>query len=298
MSHDDKPELGKDEFIHFEYLHFDPDDPGTGFSNMVDLAHTRTGAQEMAHKLLGDPRVWALHARRYEQPEQGVHLYDETQHLAKAQNIAFAERKRADTLQTLLGVALEKTYSQDSAFDAAVDSFEIAKAADDAVIMHLADMLEAIRKQASRDQQDAVFTEPGDIFRMAKLDLQALRDSERRKAKERAQRHLERTRRPSVAQETGEGENVPQEPAEARVCTKCGKDDAAHMMWAQRHLPAYAESTTDTPEDGTGLPDDKCTCGHARTHHVGTRSDGRVKGWCPSCRADGNEHHEFKLAVL
>lgn len=116
--------LGEGEFIHFEYLHFDPDDPETGFSNYVEISHDRRMAQDKAYLLLGDPKVWALHIRRYEQPEQGVHLYDETQHLAKAQNVAFRERRRAETLQKLLDVAVELNATLEDQLDRAKEELD------------------------------------------------------------------------------------------------------------------------------------------------------------------------------
>lgn len=311
--------LGEGEFIHFEYLHFDPDDPETGFSNYVEISHDRRMAQDKAYLLLGDPKVWALHIRRYEQPEQGVHLYDETQHLAKAQNVAFRERKRAETLQKLLGAAVESNHRLEREYERAEASYETRREADDAVIMHLHDMLEAIRKQASDAQRDAVFLEPADIARMARLNLQALRESELRKAKARRRTHV--GDRPWVG---GEPDSAP-EPADPRLCVKCGQDDKAHIMWAQRHLPKFPEdmdpslakqrtravydaiqelhpepeslvartegvipeSVQDTPE-AEQSPNDECVCSHERHQHY--------DGACQQCSHD--VFHEFKLAVL
>lgn len=313
------PPLGSDEFFHFEYLHFDPDNAETGFSNMAEVSYDRRMAGDKASRLVADPKVWAIHIRRFEQPEQGVHLYDEAYRLPVAQNAAYRERKRAETLQKLLGAAVESNHKLESAFDAAVDSYEVGKAADDAVIAELVRMLESIREMAVRDQRDAVFTEPADIARMTKVSLQALRDSERRKAKERLKRQRE-------TQGTTEGENGPQEAAQARLCTKCGKDDEAHIMWAQRHLPEFpedldprivearkgmfpgdeeqrrvqveldamrerVEGTTDTPE-AERSPDDVCVCGHTRRQH----RPGTPDKYCLGC--DNGYTHKFKLAVL
>lgn len=109
--------LAEGEFIHFEYLHFDPDDAETGFTNYVEVSHDRRVAADKAAILIRDPKVWAIHIRRYEQPEQGVHLYDETQHLAVAQNKAYAEHKRAETLQKLLGAAVASNHQIQQALD-------------------------------------------------------------------------------------------------------------------------------------------------------------------------------------
>jgi hypothetical protein len=214
-----------------------------------------------------------------------------------------------------------------------------------AVIETLSGMLDTIHSAAGRDERDAVMMEPGDVFRMAKVNIGALRAGEIRKAKERAKRAPEG----AEAQEPIEPENGPQEavcvhcghlegqhhhtlPEEGyrgycaecgeteefhefadRLCTKCGKDDEAHIMWAQRHLPEFPEDLDPRiVEARKGLrqgeadaqakldvmrahleaeqpPDDLCVCGHERNRHF--------DGSCHDCARDEYDH-EFKLAVL
>jgi Rad3-related DNA helicase len=321
------PPLGEGEFIHFEYLFFDPDDAETGFSNHVDISHDRTMAQAKAHKLIADPRVWALHIRRYEQPEQGVHLYDEAHRLPKAQNVAFRERKRADTLQKLLGAAVESNHKLEVGFDDAVESYEIGKAADNAVIAELVRMLESIREMAVRDQRDAVFTEPADIARMTKVNLQALRDSERRKAKERFKTRAHLGEEPDpVPDPQGEIEALRSQLSEARAQArnaigreewyanavhrlrdKFGRDAVEPIVKAARLAHDFNRLTPEqqekakedgyvpesAPEDGTGAPEDICVCEHPRKRHV---DEGPEHG-CHGCPRDEYDH-SFKLAVL
>lgn len=362
MSHDEKspPPLGEGEYFHFEYLFFDPEDAETGFSNMVELARVPTGAQELAYKLLGDPHVWAIHIRRYEQPEQGVHLYDETQPLAKAQNEAYAERQRADALQKLLNAAREsgrkletesrrverhdaitiealnavietlagmletirqkgqhdqrgvvyepsdiyrmttvnlralresevrkvrtksrahhfevsfdevvtayeeldeKKYRMETECERQLQALEIRIEAKDAVIEYLADMLAEIKRQAVRDQQDAVMMEPGEVARLAKVNIQALQDNKLRKARGR----VRQTDEPGVMR--------------------------ARLMVPSTDLtaPAVADPVLSGPDDDMDVPEDLCVCAHERNRHF--------DGSCHDCARDEYDH-EFKLAVL
>lgn len=317
VSHDElvPPPLGDGEYIHIEYLHFDPEDAETGFSNMVDMAYSRFSGQDKVVKLIADPRVWAIHIRRYEQPEQGVHLYDETQPLAKAQNQAYAERKRAEALQKRLDAAVESNHKLQDALDREVRLGDIYGEAKDAVIETLVGQLRLIQGRAQRAQRDAYMLEPSEVFLDAKVNIDVLRESEVRKAKERAKRREEWVdHSPTITAGEGECEScggpadhseagcdgayygdedgmghslAAPEPAEARLCVKCGKDDAAHIMWAQRHLPVFAESTTDTPE-AEQSPEDICVCGHERHQHYDDS--------CHQCARDEYDH-EFKLAV-
>lgn len=193
MSDNAVPPLGEGEFIHFEYLHFDPDDAETGFSNLVEVSHDRRMAGDKAAKLIADPKVWAIHIRRYGKPEKDVHLYDETQHLAVAQNKAYAEHRRAETLQKLLDAAVESNRQLQDVMDREERLAEVYGMANNMVIDELARMLESIREVAVRDQRDGVYTEPADIARMTKVNVRALRESEVRKAKERRKRQEEQS---------------------------------------------------------------------------------------------------------
>lgn len=258
MSEDNAvPPLGEGEFIHFEYLHFDPDDAETGFTNMVEVSHDRTTAGYKAAWLIADPKVWAIHIRRFEQPEQGVHLYDETQHLAVAQNKAYVAHKRAEVLGKLLGAAVESNHKLEDALDRETRLGEIYGEAKDAVIAELVRMLESIREVAVRDQRDAVYTEPADIARMTKVNVQALRESEVRKAKERAKLRKEqnlcscepvrKNADLTVSAEYLHAADCPvtEEDQAERACKKCGRPEMDHAQWAMGHLYERGEVVLD-----------------------------------------------------
>jgi hypothetical protein len=216
-----------------------------------------------------------------------VHLYDETQPLAVAQNRAHHFEVSFDKVVKAHQELDAKKYDMETEYERQLDALEVRAEANGAVIRWLKDMLGEIKRQAVRDQQDAVMMEPGDVARLTKVDLQTLLDSELRKA----QARRERARAKEEAQEAAEGENSPQEAIQARLCTKCGKDDEAHIMWAQRHLPAYAESTADTPE-AERSPEDICVCGHPRRQH----RPADIDKYCIGC--DNGTTHPFMLAVL
>lgn len=209
--------LGEGEFIHFEYLHFDPDDPETGFSNMVEVTHDHAVAAWTVHRLTTDPKVWAIHVRRIPQPEQDVHLYDETQHLAKAQNVAFRERKRAETLQKLLGAAVESNHKVTSEADRAGQHSDVMIEALNAVIARLAGTLEIIQRDAKNAQRDAYMLEPGEVYRMAKVDVSGTINSELRAAKRKSRAHM--GDKPVI---TDEAEQSPDD-----MCT-CGHERHQH----------------------------------------------------------------------
>lgn len=302
------PPLGDGEFIHFEYLFFDPEDAETGFSNLVEVSHDRRMAGDKAARLIADPRVWAIHIRRYEQPEPGVHLYDEINHLAVAQNKAFAERRRAETLQQLLGAAVGGACEMDTKHQRTIAHNEITIEAFSAVIDTLAGMLDAIRQQANRDQRDAVYCEPGDIARMAEVNLGALRASEVRKAKERANLQAEVERGNAITEAENRDRSLP--VAAGQPCTRggCGKPHEDHAGWALGHLwdgsntkpvptIVHPQSAPDTAE-AEQSPEDVCTCGHVRRMH----QDDKVLGGAQCTRCSGDEErswrHTFRLAVL
>ncbi len=95
------PPLGAGEYIHIEYVQGQRDEdegPVTHFSNMVDIRRTRESAIDKATRLIADEDVWAIHLRRYEPPEQDVHLYDESQPLARAQGEAHQFRTAYEEL--------------------------------------------------------------------------------------------------------------------------------------------------------------------------------------------------------
>jgi hypothetical protein len=156
-----------------------------------------------------------------------------------------------------------------------------------AVIDTLEGMLETIRSAAGRDQRDAAFMEPGDVFRMTQVDIGALRASEIRKAKER------------LAQSSRQTATPLSEPS-GISCVRCDKDEAAHLGWAQGHLHQIALSTNvqAAPEDGTGSPEDICICGCARKAHEDATKLGGAQ--CVQCPSDDERswRHEFALAVL
>jgi hypothetical protein len=229
------PENEGAEHHHFEYLHFDPDDAETGFSNMVDLSYSRFSAQGLAAKLIADPKVWALHIRRYPQPEQDVHLYDETQHLAKAQNIAYRERKRADTLQKLLGAAVESNHKLET-------ERQHVERRDDVTIEALNAVIETLMGMLHPD---------------AKVNIKALRESEWRKAKLKSRAHV--GEKPQSAPELC----VCGHPRERHVdegpeygCHDCARDEYDHAFKAPE--PESADMA---------LPEDECSCGHPRKDH-------------------------------
>jgi len=187
------PPLTEGEFIHFEYLHFDPADAETGFSNYVEISRDRYQAASKAVDLISDPKVWAIHIRRYEQPEQGVHLYDETQPLAVAQNQAYAERKRAETLQKLLGAAVESNRKLEDAYERQIARLEMRLEAEQALTESAVGKLREIAGRAQRAQRDSYFLEPSEVYLDTKFNLQAERESELRKAEERRKAREEGT---------------------------------------------------------------------------------------------------------
>lgn len=300
------------EHYHFEYLYFDPGDAETGFSNRVEVISDSAIAEWTVHRLINDPKVWALHIRRYPQPEQDAHLYDETQHLAVAQNTAYAERKRADALKRRLDDDFEVGHRLEIERHRVERHNETTIEALNAVIETLVGQLAMIQGRAQWGLRDGVLMEPGDVFRDAKVNIGALRESEIRKATVRADRRALQDLAHSVDSDIviDVGKST-----DARLCVKCGQDDAAHIMWAQRHLPVFPEdlgprvveaseglrqeepeSVKDTPV-AEQSPDDICVCTHPRKSHQGDEGCGGAQ--CVQCA--GDEHiwkHSFELAVL
>lgn len=259
MSDDEHvPPLGPDEFIHFEYLHFNAEDPQTGFSNYVDISRDRVMAQAKAYKLIADPNVYAIHIRRYEQPEQGVHLYDETQPVAKAQSQAFAERKRADTLQKLLGAAVANNTGLETHYEREVRGLEIRLAAMTEICEELRVKLGQILDRANADQRDAVYLDPGEIARMATVRWDSMKQHAMRRAKERAGERVEaepdgRDYSPTISAGEGECESCggpadhseaacdgvdvpPESTEELHPCKTCGGVEDDHVGYALGHL--------------------------------------------------------------
>jgi hypothetical protein len=245
------PSLKDGEYLHFEYVQGQRDDedgPVTYFSNMVDLANTREKAIRDVTELIANEDVWAIHVRRVEQPEQGVHLYDESQPLAVAQSEAHQYRTAYEELaQGFMKLEDAKT-SMQAEYERQADHWQIGLRAQAAVIEMLKAKLVLIQGRAQRAQRDAYLMEPQDVFQDAKVDVQAELESAKRKAKA----HQEDRKTQELAERTG---------------------------------------LVRLTEDGTGLSEDRCVCGHPR--HVHRKGDCEM---CPSGK-ERSWRHEFNPEV-
>jgi len=262
------PSLKDGEYIHFEYVQAQRDHasgPVLYFRNMVEVADTREKAIEKATALLADEEVYAIHLRRLDAPVKNVHVYDETQPLAVAQNQAYRDRVVTEATTHAYGKLQASKHAMESEYERQQRSAETTITGLSAVIETLGDMLDTIRQTAQRDQRDAVYTDPADIYRLTKVDIGALRASENRKARK-------------------------QTPISSQLAPKSASQDSAEE--AHRLIPESA------PEDGTGTSEDICVCSHPRRAHM-RLSGAPDRPLCVQC-ADG-EHvwkHEFELAVL
>jgi hypothetical protein len=307
------PEYEGTECYHFEYLHFDPDDAETGFSNRVEVISDSAIAGWTAHRLSTDPKVWALHIRRYPQPEQDVHLYAESQPLAKAQNEAYAQRKRADTLQKLLTAAVMQYGSMEAEYEREIAGLERNVSAYKITLDRLVHRLEIVKHLARKDQSSVVHMDPAEVIaKIGEIDISGMLNEARKKLVLKSRAHAGQEAAPEdgvyYGDEDGMGHSLaaPQEPAEARVCTKCGKDDAVLCVCGhprERHVDEgpehgchdcardeydHAFKAPEPESADMALPEDECSCGHPRKDHN--------EYACRICVVDHT--HEFKLAVL
>lgn len=178
------PPMEAGEYYHIEYLKLIPVEDGGYPSNMVDLARTREDLMTKLKASVADTSVYAIHLRRFEPPVKDVHLYDESQPLAKAQGEAYMLRKAYDQAIAAQDNLGSRLHDLNEHMEWLEECREIGREAQEWVINQLHIKLEEIRIQASRDNDDAVMMEPGDVGRMARVNLDLLRKEGGRIAKD------------------------------------------------------------------------------------------------------------------
>lgn len=162
----DLPELEEGEYFHVEYVRHNPVGDGGYLSNMVDLAHSRHEAAEKLTGLVADTEVYAIHVRRYPQPEQGVHVYDEHNSLAVAQSQAYMQMRRADAWEKAHDEIQAAKADLEAGYDQIVTGLEDTEKAHLHVIGDLMDRIRRVEFQLRLDNTSCSYSEPLSILHL------------------------------------------------------------------------------------------------------------------------------------
>lgn len=163
---DELPPFENGESLHIEYVQLNTVEDGGHLTNMVDLAHSRNEAVEKVTKLLADEAVYAVHLRRYPQPIKGVHLYNESQPLARAQSEAYMERQSAKNLTTAYERLSEEKQRGEEALGREIETLTDIETAYRRVIEDLMDSIRRAHTQLQRDNQNCTYPEPVQIMNL------------------------------------------------------------------------------------------------------------------------------------
>ncbi len=281
------PPLAENEYLHFEYVQWNPIEEGGHYSNMVDVAHSRDEALSKLRELIGSDYVYAIHVRRYPQKEDGVHAYDEVQPFKVAQSKAYMAELRAEQLDRALEAERRSKQGLEDGYEMIVRGLEDTEKALTRVVEKLMDAMRRTHTQLKRDNQGCSYSEPMDLMNLLfgvgitpdeQWEREMLRDAREAVRKER--KHREAV---DLAQRTGVWPLAPLVGASARRRCACG------MTWHMDEVPSWHNGLECQPYPGCAEEE----CGHPEERHVEMLPEEGGHTFCTECGGQGYQH-DFK----